>query len=213
MIEFLKKIADWIYPGDVTCYVCGEERREGQTGKVCPACRERMEPAKEKRFSLNGNAGYACFRYDGQARKIVLQTKDSGKSYLTQVMADLMVETIEKESVTFDVVAYVPTSGKKTTKRGYDHMKLTAGYLAERTGKPVLKGLLRIKEKADQTEVTEEERKTNVKDAFVYTGEKLTGKTVLLLDDVISTGSTLTACTTALQLARPGSIIYLVFTK
>ena len=206
------KVLDLLYP-DVTCLFCGEERREKDGKTLCPKCREMMERATDVPSFIEGITYYACCRYDGAARKLVLMAKDSGKSYLTQTMAEYMADAIKTYDLAFDVIAYVPSSAKKKAMRGYDHMKLTATFLSEKTGKPVIKHIRRIKEHADQTDVKEEEREANVKDVFSYKGEKLTGKTVLLIDDVVSTGATTRSMIHELKKAEPYSVLCLTFTK
>lgn len=209
--EFSDRLASLFYP-DVTCYFCGEELTEKSEYKLCPACRVQMEKTKEPFVFLEGEMYASCCRYDGAARKLVLQAKDSDKSYLTQVMAAFLAEKIEESRIEYDVIAYVPASAKKIAKRGYDHMKLTAYYLSKRTKKPVLKGLYRVEEKADQTQVEKEKREENVRNSFVYKGENLEGKTVLLIDDVVSTGATTRSVKRALTVANPANVLFLTFT-
>lgn len=208
---FLRKVLDELYP-DVACYSCGAERSEWK-GKLCPACRAQLEAIKDNPSFIEGRAYYACCRYDGLARKLVLQAKDSGKSYLTQIMAEYMADAVRTYDLTFDVIAYVPSSSKKRAFRGYDHMKLVADFLSEMTQKPVLKGLKRIKEWADQTDVAEEKRADNVKNSFRYDGQSLAGKRVLVIDDVVSTGATTREVASAIEQAKPDEILYLTFTK
>ena len=109
----------------------------------------------------------------------------------------------------------VPASPDKLKKRGYNQTTLTAKYLAPRLGVPVAVDLLvRERETAAMRHLTREERRTNLLDAFAVPEERqeeLTGKAILLLDDVYTTGSTANACARALKKAGASKIIVLTF--
>ena len=77
-------------------------------------------------------------------------------------------------------------------------MEYVAKEFCAQSGLPLIRALARIKETSDQTELTAEERFENVRDSFVCR-EDLTGKTVLLLDDLVTTGATLSAAIRALK--------------
>lgn len=208
-------ILQWVYPQNVTCYFCGRELKKEENGLLCNDCKRAFEGYEQAKDPIRfGEIDvFSCFHYDEEIRKVVLHAKDDGMSHLTQLMAFCIAQTAEKNGLQFDVIAYVPSSKKKKRSRGYDHMRLTARELSAISDKPVLKGLKRVKEGADQAELAEEERATNVRDAFSYDGESLENKTVLLIDDVVTTGATLRSCADALRKAQPKSVLFCTFSR
>jgi predicted amidophosphoribosyltransferase len=78
---------------------------------------------------------------------------------------------------------------------------------------PVLTGLVRVRRTASQTTLDKAQRAANVKDAFAWRSGPLTGLTVVLIDDVTTTGATFTACATAVRDARPDAVWGLAVAK
>ena len=201
----------WLYPSDVTCYLCERELRDGErhATHLCPSCRASITLA-DAPVDADGTIVRSACLYEETVRQIVLNEKDSGKPYLSHVMAAYLSDVVGGIG-DFDVLFYVPDYGRRRLFRGYDHMKRVAGLLAEACQKPVGTGLIRIKENADQTALDKEARRLNVEGNFRYEGEDLTGKRVLLIDDVVTTGATLKACTEALLTKNPADIVYATF--
>ena len=92
-------------------------------------------------------------------------------------------------------------------------MKKCAYFLSDEIGLPVINGLKRTGKDKDQTEVAHEERYMNVMGKFIYEGESLRGKRVLLIDDVVTSGATLTSCLAALSEANPLKTVCITFAK
>ena len=207
-IEFLKNL---LYPADLSCYLCEKELPGGEKSDkhLCQACLDSIAMI-DIPIDADDTIVHAACLYEETVREIVLSEKDSGKPYLCHVMAAFLLDVVGKIG-DFDVLFYVPDYKKRRFFRGYDHMKRVADLLAEACKKPVGTGLIRIKESADQTTLSKEERMQNVKDNFAYAGEDLTGKRVLLVDDVVTTGATLKACTEALLTKNPADILYATF--
>lgn len=105
-----------------------------------------------------------------------------------------------------DVLLPVPLHRRKEAKRGFNQSAVIAQGLSEVLGKPLCTvALLRGKNTSSQTKMTREERVLNVRDAFYLTPKRagLSGKHVLLIDDVLTTGATLEAAASTL-LSEPG---------
>jgi ComF family protein len=99
-----------------------------------------------------------------------------------------------------DAIVPVPVSGKRLRSRGYNQSALLARHIARETGIPVMETLLRrVKETPPQARAeSEAERRQNVIGAFAASGQAA-GMRVLLVDDVMTTGSTLNACAATLK--------------
>jgi len=130
-------------------------------------------------------------------------------------MSLLLHEYLEENPVPADILVPVPLSPRRRRVRGYNQSALLARELARRLGLPVDdKTLARVRSTASQAETANAEaRKLNVKGAFQCKGGALQGKEVLLLDDVATTGATLSACAQALRDAGAASVWALTFAR
>ena len=216
MIDFRKafnSFLDVIFPFGVACLFCGDEIEGNGKYGLCEECRKKLNWVSESYAKYDGAEVYSSCRYEDVARSIIIDAKDGDRPELTRVMALCMSEAYRKENLGCDYIAYVPCSRRNYGRRGYDHMKICAGFLSDELGLPVLKGLKRVGGKKDQTEVSLTERRGNVKGNFVYRGEKLNEKKILLIDDIVTTGATLSECAAALASAQPASTVCLTFAR
>ena len=125
------------------------------------------------------------------ADALVHGLKYEGWTALAPVMAERMVQVAGGLGV--DIVVPVPTSSGRKRLRGYNQAELLARELAERLGLPFLDPLQRQKEGPTQVSLPPDQRLANVRNAFVVKGEKtgrVVGRTILLIDDVLTTGAT-----------------------
>lgn len=96
-------------------------------------------------------------------------------------------------SPTWDAIVPVPLHWTRKWSRGFNQSLILARSVSQSTGRPVLSALQRTKRTKDQTHLSREERLANVHDAFRVTKD-ISGKKLLLLDDVTTTGATLEEC-------------------
>ena len=93
-----------------------------------------------------------------------------------------------------DLVVPVPLHRSRERTRGFNQARA----LARRLDRPMLDALVRTRRTASQADLTAAKRRANVRGAFEWRGRALTGLTVVLVDDVSTTGATLNACATVL---------------
>jgi len=99
-----------------------------------------------------------------------------------------------------DVIVPVPLHARRLRERGYNQAALLARELGKGVGLPVLENaLIRVRDTSPQVDLGAEERRENVRGAFHLPDDRLVGKSVLLVDDVYTTGATLEACSLALK--------------
>lgn len=138
---------------------------------------------------------------------IIHQFKYKGQQKLAEYMGQLMGQQLVEAGrfPALDLVLPLPLSRSREQERGYNQAALLAGGCARALGLPVLhRGLVRTRNSATQTHMDREDRWNNVKGLFrVPDPAPLKNKSILLVDDVITTGATLEACASAL-LAIPG---------
>ena len=106
-----------------------------------------------------------------------------------------------------DVLLPVPLSRKRLRQRGYNQSEFLAQGISRATAVPVIKAVKAIKEHSTQTHKDAVERQKNIEGTFAVAKKHvaaLQGKHLLLVDDVVTTGSTLLACATVLKQAIPG---------
>lgn len=141
-----------------------------------------------------------------------MDLKYGGKGYLAKPMGYMMKKTAEELS-DFDVIVPVPMYRKKQKIRGYNQAELLAKSLAKFSGKPCLAdGLERIRETVPMSGLSWEKRKRAIKNAIRVKGpERIAGKTILLVDDIFTTGSTGEECGRMLKQAGAERVFFAAF--
>jgi ComF family protein len=177
------------------CQLCGDPVAGSvEHGFICYAC------AAEKPFF---DAARSAARYDGVVGEALRQLKYEKALWLACDMADLLFNCLKAEFAEerFDLVVPVPLYHVRRRERGYNQAAMLASELARRLHcKVSARALRRIRPTATQTNLTAAQRLSNVNDAFHHGREKrLTGRRVLLVDDVMTTGATVNACAKALK--------------
>ena len=206
MNAFFGSLKDCLFPLSLTCDLCGRETFDGRNlcpdcletvafndGETCPVCGRRtrapglcMEckasaPAYDRAVS-------AIIYRDGGAG-LVLKFKRGG-AYLKEYFADLLAPRL-REFAAADGVCFIPMTAKAERRRGYNQAELLAEALAERLDLPVMRVLEKVKETGEQKSLTRREREINLKGCFRTRKDDAAGKTLILIDDVMTTGATL----------------------
>lgn len=149
-------------------------------------------------------------RYDGVVGEALRQLKYEKALWLAPDMAELLHICLQAEypGQVFDLIVPVPLHHIRRRERGYNQSALLARELGRRMGCPVRSGVLRrIRPTATQTNLTANERLSNVEGAFQYKRTmKLAGRRVLLVDDVMTTGATVNACAKSLRKGGAASV-------
>jgi ComF family protein len=178
------------------CERCGLGQRGAFDATVlCARCRARP-PAFDRARS--------AWPYTGGVRTAVHQFKYRHRRRLGRWLAQTMARTAQAslplEEVT--LVLPVPLHGLKRRLKGFNHADELASTVARSLGKPYRRDALRrIRWTKSQTRLAGRARIRNVRGAFAATRRLVDGTTVLLVDDVLTSGSTAQACTRALKAA------------
>jgi len=164
----------------------------------CPVCASTVQ-----RAALRRSHEAAGFVYGGAMARAIGRFKYERRPDLARPLADLLWRAIEPYRVELagDVVVPVPLHPARLAERGFNQSALVAQPIARRLGAPFWpRALLRAKDTARQANLDREARKSNLARAFVVRHpERVRGRSVLLVDDVRTTGATLDACVTVLR--------------
>lgn len=137
--------------------------------------------------------------FEGPIRRALHTLKYRRNVGLGDALAQHLVEYVDVLGWPVDVVVPVPLGKARMKERGYNQVGLVAMPLASlRDWRYEPKALFRARETRSQVGLSAVERKENVSGAFRSDPAKVSGRTVLLMDDVATTGATLSACADAL---------------
>lgn len=139
----------------------------------------------------------AVYYYDGQLKRSLLKFKFNSESSYCDVFSKAMAKRVMDvySDIAFDGVCYVPMTKTNTRFRGYNQSKLLAQAIADELKLPLMDALVKSKETLSQKNLTQKERLENLKDSFSANDDTdIKGKTLLLCDDIKTTGATLREC-------------------
>ena len=194
-----KRITDAIYPDNTYCIICGNEK-QASAYEICEDCLLQLKDAKEVRPIIECTAlddMTAAFRYKVLLSDVIKRMKYSNASYLCRRLA---VFFDAGEDWDFDFVTCVPMHRLSIIKRGYNQAELLAKEYAKAHNLTFIGNVLkRIKRPKRQANLTREERLKAQQNTMTADESKAAGKSILVIDDVCTTGSTLNECARALK--------------
>ena len=177
------------------------------------ACKECINELIAKHQVIkSGTGGFRCissFVYGGKIRRIILRIKyKSFTQYIAQLAENLAIDIrMIYCSYSFDIITAVPMHPEDEHQRGYNQSVMLAKRLGNVLGIPYLDTLEKIKRTKKQHNLKYTERKTNLSGAFkVKNAEEIKGKRILMIDDIITSGNTLSFCCKTLNRAKPSLI-------
>lgn len=173
----------------------------------CTACRD---------VSLGFEAAWRLGPYAGRLREAVLRMKTAAGEGLAEMLGRLcgciLAERIRRTAV--EVVVPVPLHWRRRWKRGYNQASAMARELAAGLGIPCENVLRRVRNTPAQVGSTATARRENVRGAFrARPKSELAGRTVLLVDDVMTTGSTASEATRTLRAAGATRVIVAILAR
>lgn len=181
-----------IWPSGVACLRCGE-RSFGRL--LCQACQEALDgiPAR-----LRPDGIHAVWEYTGVARDLVIALKHDGLADCAQVLAEGVASRLQRMTIPPDaLLTWVTMPDERLQERGIDHARLLCEAVARRTGYPCRRTMKRIGNGHTQQGLSARERLNNLRGSIE--GDVSLSGTVVLIDDVATTGATALACRHALH--------------
>ena len=225
--SFLRGIASLLYPPSCTIcsasvdlgeHLCGE--CEAKVSRIvppfCAKCSQPFAGAITESFTcancedrvLHFDTAVSAYRSRGVVRKVVHNFKYGRQIHLRHLLGRWLAETMDDPRLAgrrFDFIVPVPLHPARKRERGFNQAELLSLALHRHTGLPVQNVLRRTRYTTTQTQFDRSERMENLKGAFrLRRGSNVRDLRMLLVDDVLTTGSTLSEC--ALVLKKAGAI-------
>lgn len=156
----------------------------------------------------------ACCSYSGKARRAVLSMKYGKLVYPADAFAEMMCEKLRDAKIEADFLVPVPSGFLSVKKRGFSTGELLCRKVSERSGIPVLEAVLARDEKEEQKKFSKKKRIENALKSFYLADDAdVGGKRLVLIDDLATTGSTLSAVASILLAAGAADVSACVFAK
>ena len=190
MKKFLDSLIDLIYRKK--CYFCGNSK---YSLKMCPKCYEKLEFSDfDANRIIDGIDIFCAGIYTKELQKLIRGLKYHRQKDLAFYQAKFMYEYFKNidilQNKEFEIVA-VPLHSKRVKKRKYNHMELVCEEFSKLSGFECNFDLIiRIKDTKPQYKLNRKQRLENLSNAFEVNKEFYKGKTLLILDDICTTGST-----------------------
>ncbi|KAF1086104.1 DNA utilization protein GntX [Sporotomaculum syntrophicum] len=198
------------YTGERVCSLCGAflgSTGAGGRGKlICPTCR-----SENRSFDL----ARASAPYEGPVREAVLRLKYRGRKPLARPLGQVMAATARREKAfaRAEALVPVPLHPQRERERGYNQSVLLASVVGEALQLPVLEQVVvKVIETPSQTALTGRLRRQNLQQAFAVVHPGLVnGKNILIIDDVFTTGSTISSLSHLLRQSGAVGVMALTF--
>jgi len=166
------------------------------------------------RLGLRGfDAVYSYGSYEGSLRELIHLFKYGGVRPLAGTFGRLMAQALPRET-TFDVIVPMPLHWFKKWQRGFNQSDFLAREIGKKWNVPVRNLVRRKKATRPQAGLTNAKRRANMSGAFqILRGKALAGMRVLLVDDVVTTGATASACARVLKRAGAAHVALLALAR
>jgi ComF family protein len=166
------------------------------------------------RLGLRGfDAVYSYGSYEGTLRQLVHLFKYGGVRPLTRPFGRFLADTLPRDA-SFDVIVPMPLHWFKQWQRGFNQADVLAREIGKKWNVPVRNVIRRRRATVPQAGLTNAKRRANVRGAFTAKrGRPLDGMRVLLVDDVVTTGATASACARVLKRAGAAHVALLALAR
>ncbi|MBE5800272.1 MAG: ComF family protein [Clostridiales bacterium] len=212
----LARLGEWmddlLFPQHVLCLCCDHALDDEAADGVCKSCSRKLErlaiaqealEAREDRLLPEGiDYIHAAYVYEGPARKLIHRLKyESVRAAAVPLAAQMALLPSGEE----EIIVPVPTDRKRRRRRGFNQSSLLAQHIADTLGMEMKEALVRVDTRRPQTGLSARERRENLVGCMMAS-DAVSGKRVLLVDDVCTTGATVQEAARALREAGAKSV-------
>lgn len=209
-------LLDLLYPPK--CTFC-RKLLEDPRALMCPDCQEKLpwlEGAAAERKLEFISLCVSPLGYKDQVRESIHRYKFSGMHWYCKTYGVLTAQCARDHlEGRYDLITWVPVSRRRKWERGYDQAYLLARETAAHLGEKPVSLLKKVKNNQPQSGIEEDaKRRANVLDVYrAVDPERMRGKRVLLVDDVVTTGETLSECARTLRTAGAAEVVCLTLAR
>lgn len=212
--QWATRLGNAVFPDGIRCIACNAELRKDEgnfcescreqlpyrTGEYCPVCGEAPDQGicllcKTEKFHFDFSL--APFHYTGLIRHLILRYKN-GEGWLSRYFGEVLSDYLKLMGCEYDLITFVPADKKSRLKKGFDHGKEIAKNLAKSLGTECVETLERTTPSGQKT-YDRMGRKAAITGAFSIKEINLSGKKIILVDDVMTTGFTASECARVLK--------------
>ena len=229
MRKIFTKIWGILFPEKITCVACGKEVFAGEF--LCARCKTAMPylPSRVcikcgKKIHADGvcedcKASLPAFDFARSvcsfvppAQTLVHALKFGGKTYLIDYLSEEITALFRREGVKCDLIVGIPMSSKEERHRGFNQSYLLAEKVAQKTGNCYAEVLEKVRETKRQAKLGRRARRENLLGAFRVTDKsQVKNKSVLIIDDVLTTGATTSEVAERLKRAGAKAVFVLTY--
>jgi len=211
-----EKLLDLLFPPK--CPYC-RKILDDPRAPVCPECRPKLPwlegTAGERRIDF-ADGCFSLLAYGDMVRAAIHRYKFGRVRALAKPFAALMAQCLQERLPDgADYICWAPLSKKRKRERGFNQAELLGREVGRLLSIPAGPALAKVRDTAPQSELEEESaRRANARGAYaLLPGTDLTGKRVVLVDDVVTSGATLSECAALLRQGRAEQVFCLTLAK
>jgi len=233
-MKFKDYLLDIIYPRHIKCIFCGEELDNRSLHDTCTSCLHSLPfitractkcgsalsenntgvCANCKSNNFDFDKAKSVFEYRDEVVALVHKYKYSSMKFLAEAMSGFMCDILSTWDIEPDIITSVPLHKNREKDRRYNQSKLLAINIADKFKLPYVDLCEKIVDNPSQTTLDVMDRKNNVKDAYkvlLDRKENIKNKTILVIDDIYTTGSTSSEIARILKNVKADKVYILTF--
>ena len=212
-MKIVDSLLDLLFPPK--CAFCHRLTQKG--AGVCPRCLDKLPytASSARQEFPHLDACYSPLYYTDTVRQSLLRYKFGGLRMYASLYGEFLAKCIDENHISCDSITWVPLSRARLRKRGYDQARLLAEDLASRIAVPCIPALCKIRNNPRQSSTgNAEKRRRNVKGVYQsLPNADIRGKQMLLIDDIVTTGATLSEAALILRKAGAAGVTALTLAR
>lgn len=197
-----------LFPKNIECIYCRAPISRKNKYSLCKKCYNKIEKLELNNTQYDNivlkiynefrnnqkflSRIFLIFEYNDIIKSIIHRLKYQNATYYAHFFGEIIYDYIQENNIAFDYIMPVPSHKDRIYKRGYNQVQLITDYLNHNYGYEIYSKIVRKKNTPDMYHLDRNERDTIMKDSFFMdSDDSITGKQILIIDDILTTGSTL----------------------